>query len=354
MSLLPSSRPDVQADQEGELRLLGFDDETTDAVLDAISSETARAILGEIHNEPQTPSELAEQTDTSLQNVSYHLEKLEAADLIQVAGTQYSEKGREMKVYGPADEPLVMFVGTDERKLSFRRLLKRFIGATSLLAVLSILLHSLIEGGIPYVSFTGAGGDGAGGAEVVEPTLPLATAIFLGGLVMLVLLFAWRYWEPELEVVLARVWQSPLFGGRNRDLSRRVATGAVGAFGAGGVIWLVLAAFHLTIPDMGPFEPARDGAILLICLSAIQAYYNDGLLVSWVIVFAPLASVGFLIIGNGIASGSMLSIVGVVGYSVIIGALGALVLGTGGFLLGAAGRRLVATLSRSLRERSMS
>jgi DNA-binding transcriptional ArsR family regulator len=354
MSLLPSSRPDVQADQEGELRLLGFDDETTDAVLDAISSETARAILGEIHTEPQTPSQLATQTDTSLQNVSYHLEKLEAADLIQIAGTQYSEKGREMNVYGPADEPLVMFVGTDERKLGFKQLLKRFIGATSLLAVLSILLHSLIESGLPYVSFTGAGGDGAGGADVVAPTLPLATAIFLGGFVMLSILFAWWYWEPELEAGLTRIWQSPIFGGRNRGLSRRVAIGAVGAFVALGAVWFILAAFQFTLPDLGPVDPLRDGTILLVGIAAIQAYYNDGLLVSWVVVFAPLASVGFLSIGTALAGGSMLSVVGIVGYSVIIGTVGALVLGTGGFLLGASGRRVVAKLSRSLRERNMS
>lgn len=348
MSLLPSSRPDVQADQEGELRLLGFDDEATDAVLDAISSETARCLLRQIHEDPQTPSELAAQTDTSLQNVSYHLEKLEAAELIRVAGTQYSEKGREMKVYGPADEPLVMFVGTDERKLGFKQLLKRFVGATSLLAVLSILLHSLIERGIPYVSFTAAGGDGAGGADVVEPALPLATAIFLGGLVMLVLLFVWWYWEPKLEAVLGRLWQSPLFGGRDHDLSRRVAIWAVGAFVALGVTWFVLAAFQFTLPDAGPLDPARDGAILLVSVSAIQAYYNDGLLVSWVVVFAPLASIGFLIIGTGIASGSMLSLVGIIGYAMIIAIIGALVLGTGGFLIGSGMRRVVATVARRL------
>jgi hypothetical protein len=92
---------------------------------------------------------------------------------------------------------------------------------------------------------------------------------------------------------------------------------------------------------------------LLVGIAAIQAYYNDGLLVSWVVVFAPLASVGFLSIGTGLAGGSMLSVVGIVGYSVIIGTVGALVLGTGGFLLGASGRRVVATLSRSLRERDM-
>jgi hypothetical protein len=171
---------------------------------------------------------------------------------------------------------------------------------------------------------------------------------------MLSILFAWWYWEPELEAGLTRIWQSPIFGGRNRGLSRRVAIGAVGAFVALGAVWFILAAFQFTLPDLGPVDPLRDGTILLVGIAAIQAYYNDGLLVSWVVVFAPLASVGFLSIGTGLAGGSMLSVVGIVGYSVIIGTVGALVLGTGGFLLGASGRRVVAKLSRSLRERNMS
>lgn len=347
MSLLPSSRPDVQADQEGELRLLGLDDDTTDAVLDAISSETARTLLGQIHDEPQTPSELAAQTDTSLQNISYHLEKLEAAELIQVAGTQYSEKGREMKVYGPADEPLVMFVGSDERKLSFKQLLTRFIGATSLLAVLSILLHSLIEGGMPYISFTGAGGDGAGGGAAVEPALPLATALFLGGFVMLVLLFVWWYWEPELEGVLARIWDSPAFGGLNPDLSRRVALVAAGAFVVVTAFWLIVVSLELTVPSIGPFDPAPVLTILLVGAAAIQAYYNDGLLVSWLVVFAPIAGFGLGLIGNGLAADGLHTLAGTIGYAVILGTVAAVVLGTSGFLIGAGGRRLVSWISRT-------
>lgn len=350
MSLLPSSRPDVQADQEGDLRLLGVDDDSTEAVLDALSSETARTILGQLHDEPRTPSELADQTDTSLQNVSYHLENLEAAELIQVAGTQYSEKGREMAVYAPADDPLVIFVGTDDRKPSFKQLLKRFLGATSLLAVLSILLHALITGDTPYVSFAGTGAADGAGAEIAEPTLPLATALFLGGFAMLVVLFVWWYWEPELTTVFARLWRSPAFGGRNHDLSRRVATGAAGVFVALGGVWLVGATFQLAPPAIGPLAPARDGALLLVGIAAIQAYYNDGLLVSWIVVFAPLASVGFLIAGSGFSSGSMLSLVGIIGYSVLFATLGALFLGTGGFLLGAGARRVAAKGSRLLTE----
>lgn len=346
MSLLPSSRPEAEATQEGDLRLLGFDDDVIDDVLNAISSETARALLREIHDEPQTPSELADRMDSSLQNVSYHLENLEGADLIQVVATQYSEKGREMKVYGPADEPMVMFVGTDERKRGLRALLQRFVGATSLLAVVSVLLHSFIEGSLPYVSFTGAGGDGAGGAGAVAPTLPLATAVFLGGFVMLILLFGWWYWEPEVDGLLARIWNTPLLGGRDRALSRRAAILTVGGSVALAVVWLGLRSFEIVIPAVGPIGPAPAFGLALIGAAAIQAYYNDGLVISWLIVFVPIAVFGLGIVGIGLAGEGLDRIAGIIGYPVLIGIVGALVLGTGGFVLGAGLRRVVSQLSR--------
>lgn len=349
MSLLPSSKPDVESGQEGTLRLLGLDDDATDAVLDAIASETARTILARIHDEPRTPSELAEQTNTSLQNVSYHLRNLEEAGLVRVAGTQYSEKGKEMDVYAPADEPLVMFVGSDDHKRSFGDLLTRFIGATGLLAVLSIVLHSLIEGGLPYVSFTGAGGADGAGATSVEPTLPLATAIFLGGFLMLVLVFAWRYWEPEIEGLFARIVESPLLGGRSRDRSRRGALVAAGAFVVIAPLWFAVTSFNVDvgISGVGLFGPAPALAVLLVGAAAVQAYYNDGLLVSWLVVFAPIAGFGVGLLGAGLAAGGLEIVAGAIGYSVILGAGAALVFGTSGFLIGAGGRRLGSRVSRT-------
>lgn len=71
----------------------------------------------------------------SVRNVTYHLEKLEVAELIEVAGTRYSETGRGMNVWAPSAEPLVEVVGSDERVIGPSTLLKRPVGATGLLAV---------------------------------------------------------------------------------------------------------------------------------------------------------------------------------------------------------------------------
>lgn len=67
--------------------------------------------------------------------MSYHLEKLEDEELIAVAGTRYSEKGQEMKVYEPPEDLLVLFVGTQERKDSLRALVKRLLPTIGILAL---------------------------------------------------------------------------------------------------------------------------------------------------------------------------------------------------------------------------
>jgi DNA-binding transcriptional ArsR family regulator len=77
-------------------------------VLQALSSETAQEILATLKSEPKTASEIATAVDQSVQNVSYHLDRLCKADLITPIETWYSEKGREMTVYALATEQLVV------------------------------------------------------------------------------------------------------------------------------------------------------------------------------------------------------------------------------------------------------
>ena len=140
MSLLPSS-PDVSPDSDP--RLVGLDSEDADAIMAALSAETARVLLAELHDEPAPPAELADRVDTSLQNVQYHLEKLETAGAIEDVGTAYSEKGREMTVYGPADSPLVIYAGERERAAGLRAALTRLFTGIAALAVGSLAVQEL-------------------------------------------------------------------------------------------------------------------------------------------------------------------------------------------------------------------
>jgi DNA-binding transcriptional ArsR family regulator len=171
--LLPSSR-DTSAADEPNPRVVGLDSEDADDLLAALSSETARDILNAVYDDPGTASELAERLDMSIQKVSYHLEKLENEELIAVAGTQYSEKGQEMNVYEPPEDPLVLFVGTQERKRSLRSLAKRLLPVVGILTAASAVVQFLF-GTLPGL-FTASSEQGANGGAPADATTESPTA----------------------------------------------------------------------------------------------------------------------------------------------------------------------------------
>ncbi len=159
--LLPS--PSDADPPEGEPRVIGVDDADAEALLAALSAETARAILAEVHDQPATPSELADRTETSLQNAQYHIEKLESADLIEVIDTRYSEKGREMNVYGAQDAPVVLFAGSEEHGQDVKSALTSLIGGIGVVGIGAIIVQEWFGRGIGAL-LTG-GGDGGAAAE---------------------------------------------------------------------------------------------------------------------------------------------------------------------------------------------
>lgn len=95
----------------------------TDAgeVIEALTSETARAILERLTEAPSPPSDLAEALDTSVQNVTYHLERLAEVGVVEVVDTWYSDRGREMNVYGAANAPLVIVAGSSDDEITVER-----------------------------------------------------------------------------------------------------------------------------------------------------------------------------------------------------------------------------------------
>lgn len=82
-------------------------------VLDAVSSDTAQAIITTLQDEPRPVSDIAEAIDSSLQNVSYHLEKLRDAGLVEPVDTWYSSRGVSMTVYALTADRLVVRFGSD-------------------------------------------------------------------------------------------------------------------------------------------------------------------------------------------------------------------------------------------------
>ncbi len=127
MDIIPATssvRTNMQADtgiresdgqRDEDVNVLTMSDAETGQVLNAVSSETAVSVLSMLSESSKVSKEIAESLDMSVQNVRYHLNKLEDAGLIETDGIRYSERGREMSVYRVAESPTVIVLGDEER-----------------------------------------------------------------------------------------------------------------------------------------------------------------------------------------------------------------------------------------------
>ncbi|MWG36037.1 ArsR/SmtB family transcription factor [Halomarina oriensis] len=159
MSLLPL-RGESTADPD-EPRVVGLAGDEADETFEVLSSGTTRKVLAALYEQPSTPSEVRDQIGTSLQNVHYHLGKLEDADLIEPAGVGYSEKGTEMTVYAPTSEAIVLFAGRRDDRSRLRSMLSRVFGVVLALGVATAALRWFVQsqtGGAAFDSAESGGG----------------------------------------------------------------------------------------------------------------------------------------------------------------------------------------------------
>ncbi|MFW5974373.1 MAG: ArsR/SmtB family transcription factor [Natrialbaceae archaeon] len=213
--LLP--RRGERGETADEPRVLGLTEGAADEAFAALSSETARRVLAMVYDDPRTPVEIREEIGTSLQNVHYHVEKLESADLIESVGTDYSAKGNEMNVYAPTSEALVLVAGEQEDESLLKRAVGRLLAGIGVLAAGALIFGFAVQQFLTDSPATeSAGGNGANGAagdaesvqvsadaEAVQTAseatgqTPLlgdpAVAFFLGGVFVLALVGVWWY-----------------------------------------------------------------------------------------------------------------------------------------------------------------
>ncbi|MFC5972832.1 ArsR/SmtB family transcription factor [Halomarina salina] len=168
MSLLPL-RGESSADPD-EPRVVGLAGEEADETFEVLSSGTTREVLAALYEEASTPSEIRDHIGTSLQNVHYHLGKLEDADLIEPAGVGYSEKGTEMTVYAPTSEAVVLFAGRRDDRSRLRSMLSRVFGVVVALGAGTAALRWFLQeqtnralGGDDSASQSAEYGDGGTG-----------------------------------------------------------------------------------------------------------------------------------------------------------------------------------------------
>ncbi|MEE6210183.1 helix-turn-helix domain-containing protein [Salarchaeum sp. III] len=146
MSRLFPFRSPASSDAE-EARLVDISEDAADDVFAALSSGTARAAYKALHDDPRTASDLADVTDTTVQNVRYHLDNLRDAGLVEVVDTWYSERGTEMKVYAPTDTSLVVFAGDDDDRSTLMTVLRELVGGVGALAVGAVAVQRFVEEG---------------------------------------------------------------------------------------------------------------------------------------------------------------------------------------------------------------
>lgn len=124
-------------------RVVALDEETGDEIVSVLSSDTTRRVYSVIEDQPSTPKTIADSLDMSIQNVHYHLDKIHDAGLVESAGIEYSEKGREMQVYEASHEDLII-CDDKESKEHLDRLLKRLIDGSMVAAILALLTHFVL------------------------------------------------------------------------------------------------------------------------------------------------------------------------------------------------------------------
>lgn len=123
--LLPT-QTDATVERTDSPTVLSLDDDGTRDVIEALSSETAYEIFRLLNETPATAARIADRLDQSIQNVHYHLSNLDAAGVIEVADTCYSEKGREMDVYVASRDPTLILLGTKDDRPCLKRAFRSF------------------------------------------------------------------------------------------------------------------------------------------------------------------------------------------------------------------------------------
>ena len=139
MSGLLPTRSDATVERRDDPAVLCLDDDRTSDVLERVSSDTAQAVIRELNEQPMTATDLADRLEMSIQRVRYHLENLSEVGLIEVIDTCYSEKGREMDVYGPASEPVLVFLGPSDDRPGLQAAFRNLASAVGPIAIVLAL-----------------------------------------------------------------------------------------------------------------------------------------------------------------------------------------------------------------------
>ncbi|WP_049929143.1 ArsR/SmtB family transcription factor [Halopiger goleimassiliensis] len=296
-------------EEPDEPSVVGLEGEDADQVFDALGSETSRAVLGACYEEGRTRSELADLLETSVQNVGYHVDKLESAGLLEAVETRYGENGREVTVYEPSKRALVIAAGEPGVVERIAAAVDRLFAPVAIVGLLALVAGVVVRepAGIGLLA-----GDEAGAADattrsatVVSPAVTAAVTTFLLGL--LAVLAADRlgaFDRDRARLSAERSGVAKRLLGRRPGVTRRYAASILAGTLA---VFLVLdlvavgTAYWLTLLSWLLVQWAIPAWLVAAVVVAVR---NDGLLVSWGVASTPFVGIwGYLVAGDAVRGG---------------------------------------------------
>lgn len=188
-----------------EVVVLQPGDERAQKIARAMASQTANAIIQAFSSGPMTSSEAARMMKIPITTATYHIDNLLEAGLLEVVDTRWSEKGREVKVYGLTDQVLIIAPPVSD----LRSVLKKYTMLFALIVLATLGLRVFLPAVLPpswdaepllqragtgeKVSTFGVPGVETAGAP---PVHDLVMGFFFGACVVLLALLVYEvfYW----------------------------------------------------------------------------------------------------------------------------------------------------------------
>ncbi|MCL7414000.1 MAG: helix-turn-helix domain-containing protein [ANME-2 cluster archaeon] len=101
--------------------------EESKKITQVITNNTARQVMELLADQPMSVSDMANKLDVPLTTIKYNIENLVDVGLAKVERIKYSEKGRQVKIYGPVRK-LIVVVPEKTDSTSIAEILKKYLG----------------------------------------------------------------------------------------------------------------------------------------------------------------------------------------------------------------------------------
>ena len=108
-----------------QIKILATDDEKIKLFGELFTNDSSRKILQLLFNEELTATQVAQKTDTSLQLVKYHLNKLQDLGIVKISEIRKNSKSKDMKIYTATKFSIVIVPPKFSEKTKESKLLVR-------------------------------------------------------------------------------------------------------------------------------------------------------------------------------------------------------------------------------------